>query len=826
MRRMAGEESGQALIMVVSLLMVLALVAGLFVAMVSARLAQSARQSDLIVLQQIAEAGLRFADDALTNGAEGADWRPDLGNPTASRTYDYGAGRFTLTVNYQPDTAEDPYWNCIKIDSTAELYSDREGGYLNPFLRRRVVGYKRVLLPDYLRFVTNKDRSSAPAELGVPLQVQDELYQLVLEGPLRVNGDLTWYGRNRLALWTGSGPRRDDQAEVAGVIRHSPDPDFPASVRVSYGGGAEQDAQPSEPPPPAQFTTLPAGGKPRYIDGLQTVDATGQQRWARYLEPPRLSRQRYLRLTRDSGEWKTSPDGLRRFNTGWYGWGEGIYISNAVHLQSHSYEVMRNNWLGKDTRWWDSPRNRAYIPPAVRIVLHGGDVLPSGVELYWPNPAPGEGWQADNGDPLGSSTLTLPYPANGVIYAEGNVSVSGAVPNGQSITIVSEGTIYIDGPIRDASNAKVALLARDSVVLNTTVMAGYLYPVESHLVVPAAYSGDLPTPYEIAPGQAFEGRLYSHTGGNITLYLIHSGAANELLPPGPEGQTKLQLLVNGTAYDWDPGTLDPDPYYLFKEPPAASAANESNAVAPLFEGMPHGSPAVPPMTIGLTAGWNSLRFETPSDTINNYWLYQAGLQGLDVEVDALVYAETGSWFVIPGEFFTPEGLAADIAASPNGVVRSSNVVTVTTQQPHGYMTGDRVTLSGVTSNGGSAFNGTVVIEGVPSATSFTYSQPGPNTSGGGGHVVLAGFPGPEEPLDVKITIKGAICENRTADVSDVARWTSRWRGADQYWIPGSGTSSRGLEYEYDPGLRAAVGGRLVLPRLPVSPALFGWKQEL
>jgi len=766
LRRMAGEESGQALLMAVSLLVILAMVAALFIAMVAARSAQTARQADLVALQQIAEAGLRFADDALTNGPDGADWRPQEG------PYDFGRGRFTLTVSYNPSTTEDtPYWNCIRVESVADLGLREDGTARNPFLKRRVVAYKRVMINDYLRFVSNRDHSNRPAQLGVPLLVNGTAYRSVFSGAIRVNSDLDWYGNNLVNLdSTGAGAGRvDDTVEVAGTIRHDDtdgdgDASDDTSVHVTFQGGAEQTALPSEDP---NFTTLPAGtptASPRYVDGMQTTDGAGYQRWARYLTPPAISRQRYLALTRDSGRWMTTPDGLSRYNTGWYGYGQGIYIANGVHLQSHDYEVMRANWLGSDARWWDSPRLQVYTPPAVRIVLHGGDGQDAAVEMEWPNPAPGEGWRDEQGQPLGSDTLTLPYPANGVIYAEGNVSVRGALPDGQSVTIVSEGTIYIEGSILDSAGGKVALLARDSVVLNTTVCAGFLYPTETHLVEPSAYSGDLPAPYEVKPGEPFEASLFCLNDppdsgpGAAQLFVLHSGAANETLPPGEAGQTVMELLVNGNIFDWDSADTQ---YFLFGAPPTAAQKYESNAISPLYEGLPdyghdgvQGNADDRTMEIATHANWNSIKFQTPTETVRNYWLYKLAVQPTpgynsaepqvgDVEVDALIYAEGGSWFVIPGQFFTPPG------------------------------------------------------------------------------VTLDGYPSPGEPLDVKITIRGAITENRTADVADVALWTQHWRGSDENW---NTTRDRGLTYVFDPGLRQTTGGRLILPKLPVSPEVIAWRE--
>ena len=71
-----------------------------------------------------------------------------------------------------------------------------------------------------------------------------------------------------------------------------------------------------------------------------------------------------------------------------------------------------------------------------------------------------------------------------------------------------------------------------------------------------------------------------------------------------------------------------------------------------------------------------------------------------------------------------------IAAS-GGAVRSSNVVTITTTSAHRLSVGQQVNISGVT---GSSFNGTLTIASVPSGTTFTFSQSGPNATSGSGTV--------------------------------------------------------------------------------------------
>jgi len=67
----------------------------------------------------------------------------------------------------------------------------------------------------------------------------------------------------------------------------------------------------------------------------------------------------------------------------------------------------------------------------------------------------------------------------------------------------------------------------------------------------------------------------------------------------------------------------------------------------------------------------------------------------------------------------------------NGAVRAANVVTITTTSEHSFAQGDPVTVSGVTD---SSFNGTFTIASVPSKTTLTYSQSGPDATSGGGFI--------------------------------------------------------------------------------------------
>jgi DNA-binding beta-propeller fold protein YncE len=77
---------------------------------------------------------------------------------------------------------------------------------------------------------------------------------------------------------------------------------------------------------------------------------------------------------------------------------------------------------------------------------------------------------------------------------------------------------------------------------------------------------------------------------------------------------------------------------------------------------------------------------------------------------------------------TPPNLST-LSINATGAVRASNVVTITTSSAHGFLVGQAVTIAGVSD---SSFNGTFSIATVPSTSTFTYSQTGPDVTSGGG----------------------------------------------------------------------------------------------
>src|ERR1700687_549864 len=97
-------------------------------------------------------------------------------------------------------------------------------------------------------------------------------------------------------------------------------------------------------------------------------------------------------------------------------------------------------------------------------------------------------------------------------------------------------------------------------------------------------------------------------------------------------------------------------------------------------------------------------------------------------------------FVTPGDAgplsivdLNQQGTSVKIADAPNGAKRTSNIVTITTQDAHN-LNPTIPTSVAITGVADASFNGTFSVASVPDAKTFTYSQTAPNASSGGGQV--------------------------------------------------------------------------------------------
>lgn len=129
-----------------------------------------------------------------------------------------------------------------------------------------------------------------------------------------------------------------------------------------------------------------------------------------------------------------------------------------------------------------------------------------------------------------------------------------------------------------------------------------------------------------------------------------------------------------------------------------------------------------------------------------------------------------------GDYGTEDAIIVNTASSVKTATRarSSNVATITTQDPHGLSVGDAVTVTGV---GGTGYNGQWVVKTVPNSTTFTYDNTGSNetqTSDTGGTVyrAMGGFVNGQSSVQLTFDYDGNTQGGRTAgqdaDITAVA----------------------------------------------------------
>ncbi len=494
-----------------------------------------------------------------------------------------------------------------------------------------------------------------------------------------------------------------------------------------------------------------------------------------FARDPATGQSRYHALTRDSGPVVKNSATNQTAHTGRYGHGPGIYIDNFADLQfvasdgTHNLQALVEDFLGNmaanDPRIGDSGWNATrttYTPRGVEITLYNtpnGGLDPAKIvtelspsqplapdEVWWPGHVDGQPgikltrhdqrWKiADPAAPdtlggdSGTNVMYVDYPPVGsqVIFAEGNVRIKGILPKDPSasgrynLTVVSGGTIYVDGQIlspqdvegrytdakmagcRDEENSYLALLARDCVVVNPTQLLPVLTqglvtaapddptaPLTSaqHWELSPVLSGTISSSWMFGAPPTSDGLPITGTSTNspdrISLVPYHTGE-----DPGPSAVAlALYNSVDNawTNYDFSQG--GPTPLYSFLFVPAGlvpAAPNVSETLSPLWAPLSSNSPAVPwrlnagmplPNYISATrvgdrpgdVNWLSLRYADPGLGGNgtNYWLKKFKLEALDgttgslsgtpkgaihAKVNALMYAQEGCFFVIPGPLF-------------------------------------------------------------------------------------------------------------------------------------------------------------------------------
>jgi hypothetical protein len=863
MRRYRSTERGQTLVIALLVSFVLLVLGGVFITVIARNILNVQQARERLRADYFAESGLQFAIDQLVRSEFGADWRPIPDNITTPEDPDYfwlkpynpadGTGGFTrinlqngralIRVSYQPSgpVHRQPV---IKIESIGRV------GIVDPndpttfkladrTSRAERVAYLQIGTIDYLRFIMNKEQRGTLMDIGAEDIGIGVPYRTILGGPgqgggsIFVNGNLRFSGNVEIAI----DPDLGERVYVAGEVVHN------AGAQVTLQVGSDRfTLLPSNAP---NFTT--ANGL--YRDGRPTTAADGYPRAIAYLEPPRMDTvdpatdlPRYVAATRESGVWRQRPNGVW-FNTGQYGYGRGIYINNALDIQQESRGffggyTLRGDWVnpGK-SRFWNGP---FYEPPGVFIELvevldpyNPNYILAQGFRItrnqaeprdVWYNPITGLPTNLKTmnfffrdpnnpNDPTLTSEITrgdpsFDVPFNGVIYAEGNVRVKGRIPSGRQIIIVTNGTAYIEGNIvKGNERSALAILAKDYVCVNTTQF------LQRTFDSPASAQGDptnveVPYFFEVLPDQPMrllfsfgeDPNQYTGNFGGLRLYLRHASSG---------AGSFINLLVNPV----NPSEFA-DPFYSFYRfniagfpvvmyPLGRTAfqryPNYEKVAFPLVPRPSGASYELDPrpgivnlLQLQLESISNLDGFQFSTDN-TPYRFSAAAIQPLDIKIQAALFAQEGCFFVIPGYWFNTD----------------------------------------------------------PQDTRANFEERGARPAG----VASPEFPFYGEPLDIRITIEGAIAENFTAPLGDQTEWLRKWGwipkryGSSDFEIPlehqtafhddSAGQYAVNLLMRYDPIFRdPVVGGQPLrvaytneqdpserhpgrvlppIPRLPVCP---------
>ncbi|HEX8234526.1 MAG TPA: hypothetical protein VF600_01075 [Abditibacteriaceae bacterium] len=283
---------------------------------------------------------------------------------------------------------------------------------------------------------------------------------------------------------------------------------------------------------PGNWSGMTAGEKAQLVDdGWNRLqgEETAQTRNVQPFTPPDITSDqqglsRYRNLSKYSQPAKSS-DGP---SAALHGYGQGIYLDNTTDrervydgtknfLREMNQAELRQLWLaasGPDfsrggsaqaitspTASLEQQHLRGWVGSDEfrargALVELNGNTLSITREMRDDNtatdttrsqgPVPSKGWKDAGGKLLGDSSVagpslggvyrqTLPWPQNGILFAEGNIRIKGVAANARrSLTVVSMNNIYIEGSLvagsLGAGNRKILLLARKNVILNPTAV--------------------------------------------------------------------------------------------------------------------------------------------------------------------------------------------------------------------------------------------------------------------------------------------------------------------------------------------------------------------
>lgn len=560
---------------------------------------------------------------------------------------------------------------------------------------------------------------------------------------------------------------------------NSPDPfnTFSGRIRDSRTGVSQNDAN-GDPrainrlDPPLMDATDPASSLPRYralaLASPPRLDpATNKPYPTTYAANPNPA---------NPNPANPNPSFLDGTPTNVGGYGQVIYINNFNDVQPESVAVgggstLVNEWLSR-TPLNPNPvkqswQGNIYTPPGVNITL-GTNNAPAGASnpatyfglrvvrsdidnnqasqaILWrdPDPMPADApdthimdvryddLQASNEqNPTASGYKATAYNLNNdiMLYAEGNIRVHGILsPDGipRHITIVTNGTAYVDGNLlKGAPDSSITILAHDYVCVNTSQFTAgpqldenFLSGSRTPLAGPDSTTGqhfldfssaeeilfqefNFGLPTGVKPSDTVANGGY---GGNLALYV--SGE------PGATPTKADFSLINPTGVNMTPGLTATFGSALHTSISLSGATALANAV----------QTDVFALQVKRDSGTEG-GIET-----GDFLLERVAVLPMDIRVEAVLYAQTKSFFVIPGVWFN-----TDVTD------RLDKQVDPKTKQINASLPRNSATA-------------------------------GPD---------IQRFPLYGQPIDMKIIVDGAVSEARPADISAQSAWMQKWG-----WIP-------------------------------------------
>ena len=351
------------------------------------------------------------------------------------------------------------------------------------------------------------------------------------------------------------------------------------------------------------------------------------------------------------------------------------------------------------------------------------------------------------------------------------------------LNIVSGGTAYIDGNIVKTDgyvqNGKTMLergsscmiMAKDYVCVNTTQ---FISPQNGIGVqIPEGNDPSFPSS-EVASGQTFDLGMsfgipvaaYMQGANPAPLHLMvrHGAAAIGAAPINlfinPAAAPDNPNAVSSAAYPFGVSILPPETYALGKWFDANNVpADNPASISPIFERIAFplrkadGSPVVPTID-GMPGHENIFRFATDTNASSlvdlagqpllgggaaqDYLLGSVAVAPLDIRIEAGLYAQERSFFVIPG--YDPNSDPNDTALQ----FQQAGTRPSYTQEEIAYKTG----LTSFSAAQAALFDADIAAKNR--------------------------FPFHGQPMDIRVTLNGPVSQNFTASSGDQSAWFARW----------------------------------------------------